>query len=269
MMTSKWNLLAVAVAFFLLNSIAIAQTRPNKKFVDFRNPPRQYVSKEYQGRTYRLESSLVRDAPDVAQKALIRLHANIDKVLKKYPAHATADLSAIRFYIMHGPDAVGGGRPSGMAFIRDKQPERKNHLDLAWSNSIIVYSGKNYATITDLWAQKGVAHEMAHAYHLHRWPEKQPEILAAYKAAMDRKLYQKVRNNKGGTTEKAYATVNQLEYFAELSCMYFFECNYEPTNKRKLKLYDPNGYDMIEEMWAVRLGSKPPKNKLDKPAAPN
>jgi hypothetical protein len=40
---------------------------------------------------------------------------------------------------------------------------------------------------------------------------------------------------------EAYATVNQLEYFAELSSMYFVGCNYQPSNRRELMLYDPTG----------------------------
>ena len=30
---------------------------------------------------------------------------------------------------------------------------------------------------------------------------------------------------------KAYAATNHLEYFAELSCMYFVGCNYEPFDR--------------------------------------
>lgn len=40
-----------------------------------------------------------------------------------------------------------------------------------------------------------------------------------------------------------------LEYFAELSCMYFVGCNYQPFNRKQLKDYDPVGYAMIQQMW--------------------
>jgi len=250
------------MAMIFLPNLVVGQIRANKQKVDFRTPPRHYESKEYRGRTYQIETSLVRAAPKIAEKAVLRLHKNIDIVLKKFPKHTNADLSAVRYFIMHGPEAVGGGRPSGLAFIREKQPDRKQHLDPTWGNSIVVYCGKNYVNITDLWAQKSVAHELAHAHHLHRWPEKQADILAAYDAAMKQMLYRNVRNNKGGTIAEAYATVNQLEYFAELSSMYFVGCNYEPSNRRKLRQYDPRGYEMIEKMWAVQEGSVPPKSQL-------
>jgi hypothetical protein len=65
-------------------------------------------------------------------------------------------------------------------------------------------------------------------------------------------LYHGVKNDKGTTVEKAYAATNQLEYFAELSCMYFVGCNYQPFNRRELQAYDPVGYAMIEKMWELK-----------------
>lgn len=243
-------------------AVVMGQIRANKTQVNYRTPKRQFQVQTYRGRTYQIESSLVQTNPRLATKVVERLHRNIGIVLKKFPDHATQDLNTVRYFIMHGPDAVGGGRPSGLAFIRDKQPERKQHLDPNWDNSVVIWCGKNYANLSDLWAQKSVAHELAHAYHLHRWPEKQPEILAAYDAAMQDKLYHNVRDIKGTVTAKAYATVNQLEYFAELSAMYFVGCNYEPVNQAQLKNYDPRGFQMIEQMWAVRKGMIAPKSKL-------
>ncbi|MGP0068554.1 MAG: hypothetical protein ACLQGP_33765 [Isosphaeraceae bacterium] len=51
--------------------------------------------------------------------------------------------------------------------------------------------------------------------------------------------------------ERAYAITNQLEYFAELSCMYFVQCNSKPSDRAQLKDYDPVGYAMIRKMWCV------------------
>ncbi|MEP3480267.1 MAG: hypothetical protein ABJZ55_13535 [Fuerstiella sp.] len=254
--------LAVLTPAMLSSAVVVGQLRPNKAQINYRTPKRQFQAKLYRGRTYQVEASFVQANPRLVQQVVERLHRNISVVLKKFPDHSTKDLNTVRYFIMHGPDAVGGGRPSGLAFIRSGQPERKQHLDPNWDNSVVIWSGKNYANLTDLWAQKSVAHELAHAYHLHRWPEKQPEILAAYDSAMKEGLYRDVRDIKGTVTKKAYATVNQLEYFAELSAMYFVGCNYEPVNRLQLKNYDPRGFQMIEQMWAVRRGSTAPKSKL-------
>jgi hypothetical protein len=68
---------------------------------------------------------------------------------------------------------------------------------------------------------------------------------------MKRRLYHDVKDDKGKTLEKGYAATNQLEYFAELSCMYFAGCNYHPLNRTELKVYDPAGYAVIEKMWGL------------------
>ncbi|MEI6232737.1 MAG: hypothetical protein WCT04_06785 [Planctomycetota bacterium] len=65
-------------------------------------------------------------------------------------------------------------------------------------------------------------------------------------------LYFGVKDRKGKTIDKAYASVNQLEYFAELTCMYFVECDYHPVNRVELNVYDPDGLAMIEKMWGIK-----------------
>ena len=50
----------------------------------------------------------------------------------------------------------------------------------------------------------------------------------------------------------AYATVNQLEYFAEVSAMYFVGGNYFPYDRDGLRVYDPKGVAMVELLWKVR-----------------
>ena len=92
------------------------------------------------------------------------------------------------------------------------------------------------------------------AQQLEQWPEDQPDIYQAWKNAMKLGLYRKVKNDRGKTVKKAYAAVNQLEYFAELSCMYFVGCDYQPFDRKELQRYDPVGYAMIEKMWALNNG---------------
>ncbi|MFT3883249.1 MAG: hypothetical protein QM703_26800 [Gemmatales bacterium] len=106
--------------------------------------------------------------------------------------------------------------------------------------------------ISDFWAIKALVHELAHAHHLEQWPEDQPDILQAWNKAMKAGLYHGVKDDEGKKVAKAYAAVNQLEYFAELSSMYFVGCNYQPFSRKELAVYDPVGYAMIEKMWGLK-----------------
>jgi hypothetical protein len=102
---------------------------------------------------------------------------------------------------------------------------------------------------------KLLIHELAHAYHLEQWPANEEDIEEAWKSAMKQRLYHGVTDWWGTKLDKAHAATNAVEYFAELSSMYFAGCEHQPFNRRELKAYDPAGYAMIEKMWGVKSES--------------
>ena len=51
------------------------------------------------------------------------------------------------------------------------------------------------------------------------------------------------------STKTAYALKNQMEYFADLSAMYFVGGNYFPYNAELLKEYDNQGLNMVKSLW--------------------
>ena len=143
-------------------------------------------------------------------------------------------------------------RTTGSSISRKIAPDFHTELDPHWKDVIVIYCAQNYLDISDLWALKALFHEFAHAYQLQQWPEKQPDIMKAWEHARKQHLYQNVLDRETRKTlPSAYALTNQLEFFAELSCMYFVKCNYEPANREQLKEYDSVGYAMIRKMWKV------------------
>jgi hypothetical protein len=91
-------------------------------------------------------------------------------------------------------------------------------------------------------------HEMAHAVQdrLIGWDN--PELLATFQQAVDRKLYDEV-NDRFGHRGKAYARTNAAEYFAEISCAFLDSCNYYPFNYMQLQGYDSAGFAFVERVW--------------------
>ena len=83
-------------------------------------------------------------------------------------------------------------------------------------------------------------HEVTHAVHHHLFDFDNPTIKMAYRNAMEHHLYQ-----------DKYASTNEKEYFAELSCAYFNHLHYEPKTREELKQYDPVGYRMMELTWGT------------------
>ena len=93
-------------------------------------------------------------------------------------------------------------------------------------------------------------HEIAHAVHLQLFGPDNPTIKAAYRQAMERKLYDQAKDVYGRKI-KPYASVNDKEYFAELSCAYLNKLHYFPFNREDLKKHDPTGYKMMEATWGT------------------
>ncbi len=229
-----------------------ATPRKAPEAVNYRRPAREYRQVRVGDMKVAVERQLQDEDPQLAEKAIERLKAMRSQTLAALPTKASKQLGKLSFFLMFGPKARGGGRNNGLEYFQKNAPEFRPELDRRWGDAIVIYSAQNYVRISDLWAQKALLHEFAHAYQLEQWPEHQPDIQSAWEHARDSGLYRNVRDvETGKTIKEAYALTNQLEYFAELSCMYFAKCNYEPSDRGELKTYDPVGYAMIRKLWRI------------------
>jgi hypothetical protein len=70
--------------------------------------------------------------------------------------------------------------------------------------------------------------------------------------AIDAGLFQTVRKEDQGAHNPNYAAQNHLEYFAELTAMYFVGAEYFPRDRLGLRVYDPDGHDLVEKLWGFR-----------------
>jgi hypothetical protein len=225
---------------------------PAQRAINYRQPVREYKDMRIDDMKVAVEKQLQAEAPRIAAKALERLKTERTSALAALPAKARKQLAGIPFFLMYGPKAKGGGRNNGLEYFQKIAAEQHPELDRRWGDVIVIYCAQNYVDISELWALKALLHEFAHAYQLEQWPEDQPEIKHAWENARNSGLYRNVLDVESGKRlERAYALVNQLEYFAELSCMYFVGCNYVPASRTELKAYDPVGYEMIRSRWRV------------------
>ena len=223
---------------------------PAQRAINYRQPVGEYKDVRMGDMKVAVEKQLQAEAPQIAAKALERLNSERTRALAALPAKASKQLGGIPFFLMCGPKAKNGGRNNGLEYFQKNAPRQHPELDRRWGDAIVIYCAQNYVQISDLWAQKALLHEFAHAYQLEQWPEHKPDIQSAWEHARDSGRYRNVRDvETGKTVDSAYALVNQLEYFAELSCMYFAKCNYQPTNREELKAHDPVGHAMIRKLW--------------------
>ncbi len=196
----------------------------------------------------------MKEDPDLAKTTLERLEKKLNEALAVLPKAAHPTLLKLKLFLLYGPKAKGGGRNNGLEYLRKNAPDFHEEYDPRWRSAVVIYCAENYGKqINDFWALKALVHEFAHAHHLEHWDENQPpEIRAAWEHADQLKLYRDVKDDEGKTHEKAYAIVNHLEYFAELSCIYFVGCNYRPATRQDLERYDPQGHAMIQKVWGLK-----------------
>jgi len=246
--TSKLGLVALLWASGLLPGSGAA---PAPKPVDFNHPPRDYAITNAQGWTVLVEQELIQDYPSLAGRCLRRLDGKLAELRTILPPATQPVLLRLKLFLMLGEQAKLGGRNNGAEYFQKTAPAHYAHLDPRMASSVVIYSAENYMWLSDFWARKVLFHELAHAWHLEQWPEAQPDILQTYRAAKAAHLYARVVGDDGRPLEQGYAATNQLEYFAELSCMYFVGCHYYPFNRSQLRAYDPAGEALIRKMWSL------------------
>lgn len=234
--------------------------------VDFNHPPREYVTHELQGWSVLVEEQLADEAPELAKEALARLNSKLGQVAAALPAATLPDLRKVKVFLMYGPKATAGGRGNGLEYFRSISPKHHDWLDPRMASSIVIFDAANYRDISDLWATKALFHEFGHVHHLEHWPEHRADIYDTWEHAIKAGLYQVVREEDKGKHLPNYAAQNHLEYFAELTAMYFASINYFPYDRAGLKQYDPEGYALIQKLWNIAdCPAEPVANDLPSP----
>lgn len=91
-------------------------------------------------------------------------------------------------------------------------------------------------------------HELAHGYHDRVLSFEQAEVKAAYEKSMQLNRYDTVQRISG-RQEKAYATTNPQEYFAEASEALFGTNDFYPYVRSELQAHDPDFYLLLRKLW--------------------
>ena len=219
--------------------------------VDFNHPPRDYVERKALQWPLLVEKELTEKDPELAVRAEKKLIAQLQRMLDLFPKAAHPVFKNLKLFLMGGKSMKRGGYDSGGEYHQKTSPDFYKYLDPRMASSVVIYSAENYDWLSDFWSLKVILHEFSHAYQLEQWPEDKPEIVKAWEHAKEQGLYKKAARHDSVILEEPYVMTNALEYFAELSCMYFCGCDYAPYNRNELRPYDPTGYEMIEQLWRL------------------
>ena len=188
-----------------------------------------YETRQIQGFTVMLSTHAVREAKKEYGKPFEAIKAEFDRMVEVLPPATLPHLRRILIWIEwdnideKGPDSIA------KYYTESVWELPPNEIALK-ANSIEVRSLKKLSEEKIQSSERPrlvLLHQLAHVVHHHVVGIENPEVLFAYKQAVDRKLYEKVEDDDGEEV-RAYAATSALEYFAELTCAYLDRCPYYP-----------------------------------------
>ena len=211
---------------------------PEKKFYD-------PVEKNIEGWTIVVDPQLLTDKNKaVAEKAFKALANHLQRVEFIVAAERLKELKKLRIWVELNNPVLGNMQyhPStGWLKAHGHDPRLVKHVHIPRAKQL-------YAPA--MWAKHPyvVLHELAHAYHDQVLDFDQKEIVAAFKDAKKRGIYDKVLLYTGRKV-KHYALSNHKEYFAESTEAYFGVNDFYPFVRAELKEHDPAMFAIQQKIW--------------------
>ena len=186
---------------------------------------------------------------EAAENVLAELARQLGEVAEVVPPAALSALRKVRLWVEWNKrsDIAAEFHPSARWL-------EENGYDPAKAGDVEVSNSLNFVNQSRAEQPCIVLHELAHAFHFLVLGERHPEVAAAYQDAVERKSYESVEH-AGGGTRRAYALVDEKEYFAELSEAYFGKNDYYPFTRADLRRHDPVGYELLERLWGTAASS--------------
>ena len=184
-----------------------------------------------------------REAPALSQEVLDALDEDLGHIIDILPVPAIDFLRRVTIWIEQAhPAFIGAVYHPSPRWLTD------NGYPPEWGEGVMLGNARNYLDWTDHQPAM-VLHEMAHAWHHQRLTYEYAPAIAAYEAAMNAGLYDEVAYVLGGT-QRAYATNDFIEYFAELTEAWYWQNDFYPFDRADLLEHDPVGARLIQDAWA-------------------
>lgn len=206
------------------------------------DPTDKYESRDIRGFTVLVNPEVLKH-PDDAKAAFAELDAQLKTLSAVVPEKPLAALKKVRIWVEWEAKPKGAAEfhPSA-GWLKDNgyNPDKEKCVEINNARSFVKWSRQDQPWM--------VMHELAHAYHFTVLGEKHAPLLAAYKQAKERKLYDEVER-VGGKKQRAYALTDPAEYFAELTEAYFGKNDFYPFTRADLEKHDPVGFALMKAAW--------------------
>ncbi len=231
----------VCVGLMLVLPLRTADDAPKVSY----EPTGRYETRTIEGWTVRVHRGFLCDAPDLADETLRLLGNQLFQITRMVPPPAVAKLRTVRIWVERNE-----GHHPCMAYHPDAGWLRDHDMNPDKAHCVEIANARNFLS----WCKDQpwmVLHELAHSYH-HQFLKRgfdNSEVRETYEKALDEKLYESCLHING-RAEKAYATTNPMEYFAESSEAYFGTNDFFPYVRSELKKHDPRMFALLTKLWS-------------------
>jgi dipeptidyl-peptidase-4 len=202
------------------------------------------MEKQLEGWTVKLDPKLMaEDQTETREKAFAALANHLQRVKFIVPADRLAKLQTLPIWLELD------GKLGSMQYHPDRGWLLSNGHDPRLVKHVHIPRAKELYD-PHMWAKHPyvVLHELAHAYHDQVLSFDEKEIVAAYKSAKEKKIYDNVLLYTGEKV-RHYGLNNQMEYFAEATEAYFGVNDFYPFVRAELKEHDPTMFALLEKVW--------------------
>jgi len=181
--------------------------------------------------------------PKLLKPTLDLLAFRLRQVKQEVPPAAYRKLVEVPFWI-----ELNDPKNAAAAYHPAAEWLKENGYNVDMAHSVEIGNMSNFLKWQHIQPSM-VLHELAHSYHF-RVVGEAPDIIAAYKHAVESHIYDSVPFVTGGK-RRAYALTNEYEYFAECSEAYFGRNDFYPFIRSELKTFDPQGFAAVERAWGI------------------
>jgi hypothetical protein len=205
-------------------------------------PTAAYDLRDVRGFTVLVHPTVLKH-PAGAKAALAELDGQLEAITRVIPPKPLAALRKVRIWVEW--EARKGGAAefhvsADWLKANGYNPDKLRAIEINNARNFVAWSRRDQPWM--------VLHELAHAYHFTVLGAEYPPLVAAYRQARERGLYDEVER-VGGRRQPAYARTDPAEYFAELSEAYFGRNDFFPFTREELEGHDPAGYELMKAAW--------------------
>jgi hypothetical protein len=206
-------------------------------------PTTSYEKRDVRGWLVLVHKSLVEEHAELGEQVLELIDFQLYQIARVVPKPALEKLRQIPIWVEYAdPRHPCACYHVSRRWLRANgfNPEKAGSVEIANSRRFLEW------TRDQPWM---LLHELAHGYH-HRFlgGYGNPEIAAAWKAAMEQGLYDEVLHCRG-SRRPAYAKNNPQEYFAELSEAWFGVNDFYPFVRAEVREHDPKAAELLRRLW--------------------